>query len=82
MNIENCKTCENCIKNRAIYNHACLGCLARHVLIFQKATRKQVMQDFSKKYEVELVDLQEAVVERHNQLKLIAQNFGVNDENA
>lgn len=77
----NTSNCENCNKNSGIYNHACLGCLARHVLIFEKSTRKQVMQDFSKKYKVELIDLQEAVVARHSQLKLIAQNFGVNDEN-
>ena len=77
----NTEVCENCNKNNAIYNHACLGCLARHVLIFEKSTRKQMMQDFSKKYKVELVDLQQAVVAQHSQLKLMAKNCGVNDEN-
>ena len=64
-------TCENCNKNSAIYNHHCLGCLARHVLIFQKAQRQQVMQDFSKKHGAELVVLQEAVIVRHKQSKVL-----------
>lgn len=55
--------CDYCKKQSAIYNHSCLGCLARHVLIFPKHQRRQVMQDFSRKWRVELTQLQQAVTQ-------------------
>jgi hypothetical protein len=59
--------CEYCKKQSVIYNHGCLGCLARHVLIYAKYQRQSAMLDFCKKSNANLENLQAEVIRQHKQ---------------
>ena len=65
------KECNHCNKQSFIYNHACLGCLARHVLLYPKDRRAEVMQDFAQKNGLALQDLQAAVMKLYQASKLV-----------